>query len=367
MSDVIRLEVGEPDFDTPEHIRAAAIHAMDQGETHYTASAGILELREEISRKFHTDNNLEFDPMTQVMVTQGATCGLSLTLMASVNAGDEVLIPDPGWPNYVGSVTMAQGVPIPYALHERNCFKPDLDELKGKVSKKTKAIIICTPNNPTGSVIADKDLREITSIAEENELLVLSDEIYEKIIYGGIKHRSIGTFPGMQNRVVTINGFSKTYAMTGWRLGYVGGPADIIGAMTKINMTLNSSVNSVSQRAGIEALRGPQECVRQMREEYSRRRNLILERLRQIPEMSCVPPDGAFYVFPNIGRFDLSSYEFSMKLLDQARVSTVPGDSFGAAGEGYIRISFANSIENISRAMSRIEAALNSGLKTIKA
>lgn len=363
MSDVIRLEVGEPDFNTPDHITAAAARALSEGETHYTSTAGVFELREQISQKFRRENDLEFDPKTQIMVTSGAVNGLTLSLMATVNPGDEVLIPDPGWPNYVGCIKIAQGVPIQYSLLERNRFGPDLNEIRAKINKKTKAILICSPNNPTGSVLTDKDLREIAAIAEQNDLLVISDEVYEKITYGSIKHQSIGALSGMDKRVLTVNAFSKTYAMTGWRLGYVGGPAEVISQMIKINMTLNTCANSIAQKAGVEALRGPQDCVRRMREEYSRRRDFILGRLSRIPDIACVPPEGAFYVFPNIRGCGLSSHDFSLALLDQARVSTVPGTAFGEFGEGYIRLSFANSIENIGRAMDRIEKALNSGMK----
>jgi aspartate/methionine/tyrosine aminotransferase len=367
VSDVIRLEVGEPDFDTPEHIRAAAVRALNKGETHYTSSAGVLELREEISRKFRVDNSLEYDAKTQIVVSAGAVNSLNLALMTIIDPGDEVLIPDPGWANYEVLIGLAQGVPVRYPLRERNSFKSDPEELRGKISPKTKAIIVCTPSNPTGSVLDIRHLQEIASIAEEYDLMVISDEVYEKIIYGNAVHQSIGALPGMANRVVTVNAFSKTYAMTGWRLGYAGGPSEVIGQMIKLNTGLNTCASSISQIAGIEALRGPQDSVRQMREEYLRRRDFLLERLRQVPGFTCVVPEGAFYSFPNIQKFGLSSFDFAMALLDRAKVSTVPGSAFGPLGEGYVRFSYANSMERIGKAMDRIQEAIRSGLKVNKA
>jgi len=366
MSDVVRLEVGEPDFDTPENIRAAALEALRRGETHYTSSAGILALREEISRKFHSDNSLDYDAKTQIVVTAGSQNSLNLALMAIVNPGEEVLIPDPGWPNYEILTRIAQGIPVRYPLKEKNRFRLDQDDLRSRVNKKTKAIIICSPSNPAGSVLEEKHLQAVASIAEENDLLVISDEIYEKIIYGTAKHRSIGALPGMAERVVTVNGFSKAYAMTGWRLGYAGGPREIIGQMIKLNTGLNTCASSIAQRAGVEALKGPQDSVRQMREEYLRRRDFLLGRLREIPGLTCTVPDGAFYTFPNIQAFGLTSFDFAMALLDQAKVSTVPGSAFGASGEGYIRISYANSIEQIGKAIDRIAPAIRAGLKAAK-
>ena len=366
LSDVIRLEVGEPDFDTPEHIKAAAAQAMKKGETHYTSGAGILELREEISRKFRVDNSLEYDANKQIVVTAGAVNSLYLALMAIVNPGDEVIVPDPGWANYQVLIKITQGIPVSYSLRERNGFKPDTEELRAKVSGETKAIIICSPSNPTGSVLEERHLREVASIAEEHDLMVISDEVYEKIIYGNAKHRSIGALPGMANRVVTVNAFSKTYAMTGWRLGYAAGPSEIISQMIKLNTGLNSCSSSISQRAGVEALKGPQDCVQQMHEEYLRRRNFLIDRVRRIPGITCVMPDGAFYAFPNIRELGLSSFDVAMALLDSAKVSTVPGAAFGPMGEGYIRLSYANSMDNLGKAMDRIEAAIRSGLKVTK-
>jgi len=363
---VIRLEVGEPDFDTPEHIKAAAIRALGKGETHYTSSAGIMELREEISRKFRVDNSLEYDPKTQVVVSSGAVNSLYLGLMAIIDPGDEVLLPDPGWANYEVLVRLAGGVPTRYPLRERNRFNPDLEELRTKITPKTKAMFICSPSNPTGSVLKEKHLKELASIAQEYDLMVISDEVYEKIIYGDASHRSIGSLPDMARRVLTVNAFSKTYAMTGWRLGYAGGPSETVSQMVKLNTGLNSCPSSIAQRAGVEALRGPQDCVRRMREEYLRRRDFLLERLRRVPGLSCVVPDGAFYAFPNIQELGLSSFDFSMALLDRAKVSTVPGSAFGAQGEGYVRLSYANSIENIAEAMDRVEEAIRVGLKMAK-
>ncbi len=366
MEDVVRMELGEPDFDTPEHIRRAAAQAMEEGRTHYTLGAGISELREEISRKLRVDNSLEYDPKTQVVVTAGSTTALNLALLTTVNPGEEVLVPSPGWAQYVGCVKFAQAIPVYYSLTEKNRFGLDSEELRQKVTKKTKAILICSPNNPTGSVLTEKELRELSSFAEEHDLLVISDEVYEKITYEGAKHRSIGSIDGMAKRVITVNAFSKTYAMTGWRLGYAAGPSEISSQMVKLNILLNTCASSIAQRAGVQALRGSQDCVQEMCKEYSRRRAFVLERIDRIPNMTCVAPRGAFYVFPNITEFGLSSFDFVMTLLEKARVSTIPGNAFGPSGEGYFRISYASSMENLARGMDRIEAAIETGLKTIK-
>jgi aspartate/methionine/tyrosine aminotransferase len=367
ISNVIRLELGEPDFDTPRHIKAAAVQALEHGETHYTPGAGTSELREEISRKLRSDNCLEYDPINQIAVTSGATNALGMAIMATVDPEDEVLIPDPGWPNYIGLVKAAQANATSYSLSERNRFKLDTEELKTKISKKTKAIVICSPNNPTGSVLTEKELQEVAGLAEANDLIVISDEVYEKIIYGEARHQSIGSLDGMSKRVITVNAFSKTYAMTGWRLGYAGGPSEIIRSMVKLNSVLNGCPSSVAQKAGVAALRGSQDCVKQMRDEYLRRRDYIVERLNRIPGLTCLVPEGSFYAFPRVKEIGLSSFDFSIAILEQAGVSTVPGSSFGASGEGYARISYANSLENIAEAMDRIDKAIRSGLKVPKA
>ncbi|MFQ5711380.1 MAG: pyridoxal phosphate-dependent aminotransferase [Candidatus Geothermarchaeales archaeon] len=357
MKDVVRLEMGDPDFDTPSHIREAAKRALDEGYTHYTPSAGLTEIREAVAEKLRRDNRIDVGP-DEVVMTAGSSSAINIAIMATINPGDEVLIPDPAWPLYEVFVKLSGGVVVRYPLLEKNEFKIDPEDVERRITRRTKMLIINTPNNPTGSVQTRLELEAIAQIALENDLLVVSDEVYEKITHSGAEHLSIGSMPEMRDRTITVNSFSKTYAMTGWRIGYAAANREIATEMVKLNIYSTVCVNAVAQRAALAALRGPQDCVREMVGEYGRRRDYVVRRLNEMPRITCVEPKGAFYVFPNISDFGVSSFDFSMNLLDMTRVSTVPGSSFGERGEGYIRISYATSLKELEKGMGRIEDAI---------
>ena len=360
MPDVIRLEAGEPDFKTPRHICEAAEKAMREGKTHYTTSKGILELRKAISEKAKKENGIDADPEEEIVVTAGASCAVYLSTHTVIEEGDEVLIPDPSWPHYEACVKLAGGKPVTYSLDEKRGFSFNIDEVRRLITERTKMIVVASPSNPTGGVIPLKDLEDLADIAIKHNLLVLSDEVYEKMVYDGHKHYSIASLPEMKDRCITINSFSKTYAMTGWRLGYAIAPKDIASQMAKLNLFLNSCPSSISQEAGVAALTSPQDETKKMLEEYARRRLIIVDGLKRIKGLRINPPMGAFYAFPSIKELNYSSWDFCMLLLKKGRVATVPGAAFGSRGEGYIRISYANSIENIKEALRRIEETLSS-------
>lgn len=355
IKDVVRLEIGEPDFDTPNHIKEAAKKALDEGFTHYTPFAGFEELREAIAEKVKAENGIEADSHREIIVTPGACSALYCAILSVVNPSEKVLIPDPGWPHYEPCVKMAGGIPKHYPLLEENNFRVDPADLMKRVDKNTKAIIINSPNNPTGSVLMRRDLEGIAQIAEENDLIVISDEVYEKIVYDDTEHISIGSLPNMHERTITINALSKTYAMTGWRIGYAIASEDIITQMGKLVLYTSTCANSIGQRAALSALKGSQDCVTEMVSEYKYRRDFVVKRLNEIPGISCKIPKGAFYVFPNVKGCGMSSFDFAYHLLDYAKVSTIPGTGFGKYGEGYLRISYATSLENLEKAMNRIE------------
>ncbi len=358
MPDVVRLEAGEPDFNTPTHICDAAEKAMREGRTHYTTSRGIPELRAAIAAKVRKENGIDADPEEEIVVTAGGSCAVYLAIQTVIEEGDEVLIPDPSWPHYEACVKLAGGRPLTYTLKEELDFSFDIEEIEGLITDRTKMIIVATPSNPTGGVIPLKDLKALADVAIKHNILILSDEVYEKMVYDGVKHYSIASLAEMKNRCITVNSFSKTYAMTGWRLGYAIAPKDIAADMAKLNLFVNSCPSSVSQEAGLAALTGPQDAVEKMLEEYSRRRHVIVDGLRRIEGFRINPPKGAFYAFPRISDLNYSSWDLCMHLLKEGRVATVPGAAFGAHGEGYIRISYANSVEKIKMALSRIEETL---------
>ena len=361
ISDVIRLEIGEPDFDTPEHIKRAAETALKEGFTHYTPFAGIDELRERLAEKFKVENGIDASP-SQVVVTPGACSALFCSIFSTINAGDEMLLPDPGWPHYEACVKVAGGIPQYYPLCEKNGFRVDIQDLERRINKKTRAILINSPSNPTGAVFSRKDLEAIAGLAIEKDLMIFSDEVYEKIIYDGLEHVSIASLPGMNDRTVTINAFSKTYAMTGWRVGYAVTREDIAAQMAKLVLYTSTCANSLAQKAALAALEGPQDCVNKMISEYKSRRDFLIRHLNEIEGISCMMPHGAFYAFPNIMRLGMSSFECVMWLLEKARISTVPGNGFGANGEGYIRISYATSIAKLDEAIKRIELAIKKSI-----
>lgn len=343
--DAINLSLGEPDFDTPLHIREAVKTALDKSFTHYTPNKGIIELREAISCKLGDENKIEADPES-IIVTVGASEALHISLQALINSGDEVLIPDPGFLSYDPCVKLAEGKMIPVGLNEENEFRMTADDVLEKVSEKTKAIILNSPANPTGSIMKKEDIRGIAEIADDHNIFLISDEIYEKIIYEG-KHHSPRKYT---ENAITINGFSKTYAMTGFRIGYVAAKPEVIEEMLKIHQYNAACASSLSQMAGLEALTGPQDCVNEMLTEFKRRRDLVVKRLNKMG-IRIKAPKGAFYVFPKVP----NSQEFVNEAIKKG-VIIVNGSSFGKCGEGHFRISYAASYEKLVEAMGRLES-----------
>ncbi|MCH7970173.1 MAG: pyridoxal phosphate-dependent aminotransferase [Chloroflexi bacterium] len=354
---IIHLEIGEPDFDTPEHIRDAAKQALDDGFTHYGASAGQMELREAIARHQTKRQGYEVSA-DSVIVTPGGKPVMFFTIMALIEQGVEAIYPNPGFPIYESMIEYMGGTAVPLQLNEETGYNADIDNLRSLITPRTKLLIVNSPNNPCGSVIPESDLEKIAAMAVENDLVVLSDEIYKDMYYGGQKHVSITKFPGMRERTVILDGFSKSYAMTGWRLGYGVFPDFLVEPITRL-MTNSVSCTSVfSQMAAIAALEGPQDSVVAMMEEFTKRRDLVVEGLNSLPGVTCLTPRGAFYAFPNIRGTGMSSQEFADKALYEAGVALLAGTAFGEFGDGYIRISFANSQENLREAIERLRKIL---------
>jgi len=356
--DVVHLEIGEPDFPTPSGVVSAANAAIEQGYTHYCASAGLTELREAIAREVSATRNISVDA-DWVVVTPGAKPIMFYLILALVEEGDEVIYPNPGFPIYESMINFAGGEPVPLPLLEKFDFRFDVNQLRERVTNRTKLIIVNSPQNPTGGLLTEDDLAAIAEIAVKRDIVVLSDEIYGKIIYDG-RHHSIASLPGMIERTVILDGFSKTYAMTGWRLGY-GVMMPLLQA--HISRLVTNSVSCTApftQRAGLEALANAQKEVSEMVAEFRRRRDFIWKALNEIPGIRCVCPPGAFYVFPNIKSFGMTSSAFADYLLNSAGVAVLSGTSFGEHGEGYIRISYANSMENLAKAVERIGQAVRS-------
>jgi len=354
---IIHLEIGEPDFDTPKHIKEAAVRALHAGYTHYVPAAGIYELREAIAEYITKTRNVEVNP-NEVIVTPGSKTAIFLAMLACINPGDEVLYPNPGYPIYESIIRLLGARPIPIPLMESNNFRLDHEYFKEHITRKTRMIIINSPENPTGEVLSDEDLKLIADCTEKrDDVVVLSDEIYSRLIYDG-EHKSIISLPGMKEKTILIDGFSKTYAMTGWRLGYGIVPKKLAEKMIKLAINTYSCACAFIQIAGIEALKGPQKCVEEMLEELRRRREVIVEGLNNIKGIKCHKPKGAFYVFPNIKETGMKSRELANYLLEEAGVAVLPGNSFGSYGEGYLRLSFANSIENIKEALRRMKTAI---------
>jgi len=353
---IIHLEIGEPDFDTPEHVRNAAKQALDEGHTHYGPAAGLPELRDAIAEEVERTTGVSAH-RDQVVVTPGAKPIMFFGILACVDEGDEVLYPNPGFPIYESVIRFIGAKPVPIPLLEEKAFSFVLDELRERMSSRTRMMILNSPENPTGGMLSRSDLEAIAELAIENDILVLSDEVYGRILYEG-EHHSIRSFPGMHERTILLDGFSKTYAMTGWRLGYGVMPEDLAEHVARLMVNSNSCTNTFVQRAGIAALRGPQDDTRQMVEAFRKRRDLIVEGLNRIAGIHCLNPRGAFYVFPNIRETGKSSEELATYLLEHAGVACLAGTSFGAYGDGYLRFSYANSIENLREALDRIEQAL---------
>ena len=352
--DLIHFEIGEPDFQMPNHVTEAAIQALKDGVTKYTPNAGLEELRVAISEKLKHDNSLDMDPQSEIMVTAGAVNALSLSILSTINPGDEIVIPDPGYVSFAALVLLAEGVPVYVPLRERNDFRLTADDVENVVSNRTRMIIVNSPSNPTGGMELQQDLKGIAQLAIDHDLLVLSDESYERIVYPGNQHFSIAGIPEMHDRTISIFSFSKTYAMTGMRVGYMTGPTTLIHQMTKLQEHYVSCVNAVAQKAALAALRGPQNCVAEMLAEYTRRRDTLINGLNETQLITCRKPAGTFYAFPNITKTGYDSRTVAQELLTEAKVVTVPGVAFGKSGEGYIRISFATSIDNIKKAIDRI-------------
>ena len=353
MKDAISLGVGEPDFDTPWHIRDEGIYSLEKGRTFYTSNAGLKELKIEICNYLKRRFDVSYDCDHEVMVTVGGSEAIDIALRAMLNPGDEVLIPQPSYVSYTPCTVLAGGVPVVIQLEEKDRFRLTKEKLLEKITPKTKVLILPFPNNPTGSIMEPKDLAEIAKVIEEKDLFVISDEIYSELTYLG-QHCTIAAFPGMKERTVLINGFSKSYAMTGWRLGYACAPEAILRQMLKIHQYAIMCAPTTSQYAAVEALRNGDGDVAEMREAYDQRRRFLVKALRDMG-FECYEPQGAFYVFPSIKKFGMTSDEFALRLLEEEKVAVVPGTAFGDCGEGYLRISYAYSLNDLKKALERIE------------
>lgn len=354
MEDAISLGVGEPDFDTPWHIRDEGIYSLEKGRTFYTSNAGLKELKVEIAKYMNRRFDLTYDYEHEIMVTVGGSEAIDIAMRAMLDPGDEVLIPQPSYVSYVPCAVLANGTPSIIELKAENEFRLTAEELEAAITPKTKLLVLPFPNNPTGSIMRRSDLEAIAKVILEHDLFVLSDEIYSELTYGEEEHVSIASLPGMWERTITINGFSKSYAMTGWRLGYACGPRVIIEQMLKIHQFAIMCAPTTSQYAAVEALRNGDEDVAQMKEEYDGRRRYLLHRFKEMG-LECFEPYGAFYMFPSIRKFGMTSEEFATKLLEAEKVAVVPGTAFGASGEGFIRISYAYSLDDLKKALERIE------------
>ena len=354
----INLSVGEPDFTPPEHALEGGLQAAKEGKTHYAPTNGIQELREALAQKAYREYGLSYDPDSEILITVGGTEAVFLALFSLVNPGEEVLISDPGFVCYEPGVFLAGGVPVRFPLFEKNEFRPSVDDVMSLITEKSRVMILNFPNNPTGAVLSYDEMASLAKIAVERDMIVISDEVYEKIVYDGVKHYCLATFPGMRERTLVVNSFSKTYAMTGLRVGYVYGPKELISSLWLAHQYAVACVDTLAQRIALAALKGPQDFVENMVQEFDRRRRLVYKRLNEIEGFRCLLPKGAFYVFPSIKDFGMSSEHFVEFLAKEAKVITVPGSAFGNYGEGYIRISYAAAYKKLEEALNRIEKAV---------
>jgi len=361
MDDVVALTVGQPDFVTPWHIREAGIDSLERGKTYYTSNSGLLEMREEIAKYLDRRFGLTYDPEHEIVVTVGGSEAIDMAMRAILNPGDEVIIPTPCFVCYEPLCRMADGVPVSVVTEEKDNFKLTPEKLKAAITPKTKLLVMPFPNNPTGAIMTEEELTAIADILRDTDIMVLSDEIYAEMTYGGRKHVSIASLPGMRERTVVVNGFSKAYAMTGWRMGYTAAPAPITAQMLKLHQFAIMCAPTTSQFAAVEALKNGDEDIAMMTAQYDARRRFLVDGLRKIG-IPCFEPEGAFYVFPNVGVFGMTSEEFCERLLYEGRVAIVPGNAFGDCGEGFARISYAYSLRHITEALERIEAFV----KTLK-
>lgn len=356
--DVISLGVGEPDFDTPWHIRDEGIYSLEKGRTFYTSNTGLKDLKIEIANYMKRRQNITYDCDHEIIVTVGGSEAIDIAMRAMLDPGDEVLIPQPSYVSYEPCAILANGVPVIIELKAENEFRLTPEELEAAVTPKTKILVLPFPNNPTGSILTRSDLEKIAEIVIKYDLFVLSDEIYAELTYGEEPHVSIASLPGMQERTILINGFSKAYAMTGWRLGYACGPREIVEQMVKIHQFAIMCAPTTSQYAAVEALKNGDKDVENMRAEYDRRRRYLLHRFREMG-LSCFEPRGAFYLFPCVKELGMTSEEFAEKLLAEEKLAVVPGSAFGAGGEGFVRISYAYSLADLKKALDRIERFIN--------
>ena len=350
---VISLGVGEPDFATPWHISEAAIYSLEKGMTMYTSNSGMPELRQELSRHLKSNYGLEYSPDNELLITVGVSEALDLAMRALINPGDEVIMPDPCYVAYASCVVLAEGIPVMVPTSQKNSFELDADDVEARITPKTRAILIGFPSNPTGAVMSRESLTKIAEVARRHRLIVISDEIYAKLVYG-VEHTSVASLPGMKESTVLLGGFSKAYAMTGWRIGYAAAPREIIAAMTKIHQYTMMCAPTMAQVAALEALRAGEENVAEMVADYNRRRLVIVKGLCEIG-LPCIEPKGAFYAFPSIKSTGMTSEEFAEKLLTEEKVAVVPGSAFGQYGEGYVRCCYATSLADIQEALVRMK------------
>lgn len=347
--DVLVFSIGRPDFDTPQHIKDAAADAMARGQVHYAHSRGIPQLRKAVARYLERQNGISYDPEREIIITAGAQEALMLAMHALVNPGDEVLVPSPGFLMYYFSIPMFHAVPVPYILK-----KPNYDWDGAPVSPRTKLMIFNNPNNPTGKVFSAEEMRDAAEFVKRNDLIAVSDEAYDRLVFGTARHRSLAAEPGMRERTLLVGSLSKTYSMTGWRLGYVAANAELVERLDRLQQNYMLAVNTFAQFGGAAALDGPQDCVEKMRQEFERRRTVLLDGLKDIPGTECNNPEGAFYVFLDVRNTGLDATTFCERLLKESLVACVPGDDFGPSGAGHIRISYATSIENCAEGARRI-------------
>ena len=352
MDNVVSLGIGEPDFVTPQPIVAAGMASLEAGHTHYTSNSGTTALRAGISRHLQRLYNVEYDPALEVLVTVGVSEALYLALTAILNPGDEVIVPQPCFVSYTAEVSLAGGIPVPIATRVENNFQVTAAEVEAAVTRRTKALLIGYPNNPTGAVLERTTLEEIAQVAQKHDILVISDEIYDRLVYN-IEHTCFASLPGMWERTILLGGFSKAYAMTGWRLGYAAAPPEILGAMNKIHQYTIMSAPTMAQEAALTALDHGEEAVEEMRQRYDRRRRFIVDGLNSVG-LKCFEPRGAFYAFPSVRGSGMDDAEFAERLLDEERVAVIPGRAFGIGGAGYVRCSYATSYEKIEVALDRI-------------
>ena len=354
---VLHFEIGRPDFDTPEYIKRAAEQALADGKVHYTSNFGLMDLRQAIADKLKRENNVDYTA-SEVLVTVGLSEAVFAVLATILEEGDEILVPDPVWLNYINVPNLLGAKAVTYGLTEETGFQMNLEEVKAKITPKTRAIVIITPNNPTGGVLSEDVLKELAEIAVSNDLMVISDEVYERLVYDGAKHISIASLPGMKERTFTMNGMSKAYAMDGWRLGYVAAPEEYILAMNKFHQHNTTCAPNFVQAAAIAALNEEGDEVKEMVKEYQRRRDYAVKAINEIPGLHCECPKGAFYIFINCKSLNMKSADLSAYLLEEAKIALVPGDVFGPGGEGYLRMSFANSYENVVEGCAQLKKAV---------